>query len=54
MLGIYLHAWGGLPLEEVTLWLVGVWDAVMFYELFRILFRMDRNVRDRFFGYSQG
>jgi hypothetical protein len=51
MLGIYLHAWGGLPVEEVTLWLVGVWDAVMFYELFRILFRMDdRKVRDRWLG----
>ena len=50
MLGVYLHAWGGLPLEEVTLWLVGVWDAVMFYELFRISFRMDRSVRQRLFG----
>jgi len=50
MLGIYLHAWGGLPLEEVSLWLVGVWDAVIFYELFRILLRMDRKLRHRLFG----
>lgn len=52
MLGIYIHAWGGLPLEEVSLWLVGVWDAVMFYELFRIFFRMDheRKVRHKLFG----
>lgn len=50
MLGVYLHAWGNLPLEEVSLWLVGVWDAVMFYELFRILFRMERTTRHALFG----
>ena len=51
MLGIYLHAWGGLPIEEVSLWLVGVWDAVLFYELFRVLFRQkERKVRHRLFG----
>lgn len=50
MLGIYIHAWGGLPVEEVTLWLVGVWDAVLFYELFRILSYMERRPRAALFG----
>lgn len=51
MLGVYLRAWGNLPLEEVTLWFVGVWDAVMFYELFRIRHRMaDRKLRHALFG----
>lgn len=51
MLGIYIRAWGNMPVEEVSLWLVGVWDAVMFYELFRILLRMEnRSARHRLFG----
>lgn len=54
MLGIQLHAWANLPLEEVSLWLVGVWDAVMFYELFRILMRKEGKLRHRLLGVSQG
>lgn len=50
MLGIYLHAWAGLPVEEVSLWLVGVWDAVMFYELFRIVMRKEGKIRHRLLG----
>ena len=55
MLGIYLPAWGNLPIEAVILWLVGVWDAVMFYELFRVRNRMeDRKMRHALFGRSEG
>jgi len=54
MLGIYIHAWGGLPVEEVSLWLVGVWDAVLFYELFRVVFYMDRTPREALLGSREG
>jgi hypothetical protein len=50
MLGIYLHGWANLPVEEISLWLVGVWDAVMFYELFRIVMRKEGKIRHRLFG----
>ncbi len=51
MLGIYLAGWGNLPLEAVLLWLVGVWDAILFYEFFRIRHRMEeRRLREALFG----
>lgn len=51
MLGWYFPAWGNLPVEAVILWLIGVWDAVMFYELFRIRHRMEnRKLRHALFG----
>lgn len=54
MLGIYLHGWANLPVEEVTLWLVGVWDAVMFYEFFRIVIRKEGKIRHRLLGAPAG
>lgn len=50
MLGIFIHGWGDLPIEAVMVWTIGVWDAVLIYECFRIVFRMDRKISHRLFG----
>ena len=50
MLGIFIHGWGGLPIEAVMVWTIGVWDAVLIYECFRVFVRMDRKASHRLFG----
>lgn len=54
MLGIFIEAWARLPMEAVLLWLVGAWDAIMAYEFFRILLRMDRGMKGALFGAGSG
>jgi hypothetical protein len=50
MLGIHILAWGKLPVEAVLLWLVAGWGAIISFEFFRILFHMDRPLRDALIG----
>lgn len=37
MLGIFIGAWGDLPLEAIIMWLIAAWAVTLMYELFRIL-----------------
>ncbi len=37
MLGIFIGAWGDLPVEAVLMWLVAAWAVTLMYEVFRIL-----------------
>ncbi len=50
MMGIFIHGWGNLPFEAVMVWTIGVWDAVLIYESFRVFFRMEGTVSHRVFG----
>lgn len=50
MLGIFIHGWSDLPLEAVMVWTIGVWDAVLIYECFRVFFRMEKPPGHRMFG----
>jgi uncharacterized membrane protein YiaA len=50
MLGIFIHGWANLPIEAVMVWTIGVWDAVLIYECFRIFFRMEKKWSHRLFG----
>jgi hypothetical protein len=54
MLGIKIFAWSALPIEAVLLWLVVAWDCIIAYEIFRVFFHMDRDVRAAMLGTAQG
>lgn len=55
MLGIFIPGWDDLPIEAAMVWTIGVWDAVLIYECFRVALRMtDRKVRHRMFGRPAG
>ncbi len=55
MVGIFIPGWANLPIEAVMVWTIGVWDAVLIYETFRVLFRMDedRSVTHRLFIHQE-
>jgi len=54
MLGIFITGWANLPLEAVMVWCIGVWDAVLIYEFFRVFHRKEKDrVVDRLFGLPQ-
>jgi hypothetical protein len=54
MLGIFITGWANLPLEAVMVWCIGVWDAVLIYEFFRVFHRKEEDtVMHRLFGIPQ-
>ena len=54
MLGIFITGWANLPLEAVMVWCIGVWDAVLIYEFFRVFHRRkEEPVMHRLFGAPQ-
>ncbi len=50
LLGIFIPGWANLPLEAVLVWCIGVWDAVLIYEFFRVFHRKEEPVTHRLFG----
>lgn len=50
MVGIPIVAWSDMPIEEVFLWIIAAWTAVVLYEAFRVFFHMERTVKDAAFG----
>ena len=50
MIGLFLPAWSGLPIEAVMLWVAAAFGTVLIYEALRIFFYMDRTPRVALFG----
>lgn len=50
MLGIYVTAWGGLPVEEVCLWISITYASVMVYEAVKCWQGSGRAIRHALFG----
>ena len=48
MLGIFIEAWGGLPIEEPLLWVACSWLNVISYEMIRLLLATGRPITDIF------
>lgn len=42
MLGIYIGAWFGLPIESVIVWVMAGWASALMYEWYRIVFHLSR------------
>lgn len=52
MLGLFVSAWSGLPIEAIMLWVAAGFGTVLIYEALRIFFYMDRTPRAAMFGRS--
>lgn len=50
MLGIFIGAWSGLPIEAVLVWFAASWGVVLLYETLRIFFYTDRPFMQAFWG----
>lgn len=50
MLGIRITAWGGLPIEEVCLWMAVTYATVIVYETVKCWQSSGRSMRHAFFG----
>jgi hypothetical protein len=50
MVGLYVVAWGHLPLEAVLVWVASSWGAVIIYESVRIALHMERPMAEALFG----
>jgi hypothetical protein len=50
MVGIYITAWSGLPIEEVCLWIAVTYATVIVYEVVRRWKSSGRRARHAFFG----
>lgn len=50
MLGISITAWSGLPIEAVLLWIAAGFGSVLLFEALRMVFYMERPLRQALFG----
>jgi hypothetical protein len=50
MLGIYITAWSGLPIEEVCVWIAVTYATIIVYEVVRRWKSSGRGARHAFFG----
>jgi hypothetical protein len=50
MLGVRITAWGGLPIEEVCLWMAVTYATVIVYETVKCWQSSGRSMRHAFFG----
>jgi hypothetical protein len=50
MMGIYIGAWHGLPIEEVVLWFSVSYATVILYEVIKIWLASNKTIRQAFLG----
>jgi len=50
MIGLFVDAWSGLPIEEVCIWIVVTYVTVIVFEVMKVLVASKRSVRDAMIG----
>ena len=50
MIGLFIGAWWGLPVEEVVLWIMGTFTTVIAFEVIQIFLETDKKLIEAFFG----
>jgi hypothetical protein len=50
MVGLFVPAWGRLPIEAVLVWIASTWGTVILYESMRLLLHMHRPISHALFG----
>ena len=50
MIGLFVDAWSGLPIEEVCIWMVVSYATVIVFEVMKVLVASNRSVRDAMIG----
>ncbi len=52
MIGLFIGAWSGLPIEEVCVWIAVTYATAIVFEVIKILVASERPVRDALLGKS--
>jgi hypothetical protein len=50
MIGLFIGAWAGLPIEEVCVWIAVTYATAIVFEVVKVLLASDRSVRDTLVG----
>jgi hypothetical protein len=50
MMGLFIGAWSGLPIEEVCVWIAVTYATVIVFEVMKVLLASERSVRDTLWG----
>ena len=50
MMGIYIQAWHGLPIEEIVLWFSVSYASVILYEVIKIWLASNKTIKQAFLG----
>jgi hypothetical protein len=53
MMGIFVGAWSGLPIEEVCLWVAVTYATAILFEVVKVCLASERSVRDALLGTEQ-
>lgn len=50
MIGLFIGAWAGLPIEEVCVWIAVTYATAIVFEVVKVLLASERSVRDTLVG----
>lgn len=50
MIGLFIGAWSGLPIEEVCVWIAVTYATVIIFEVMKVLIASERPVREALLG----
>ena len=50
MIGLFVGAWSGLPLEEVCVWIAVTYATTIIFEVVKVLVASERSVRETLLG----
>ncbi len=53
MMGLFIGAWAGLPVEAVSVWIAVTWGTVIVYEIVKLWQVSGKNAGEAFWGISQ-
>jgi hypothetical protein len=53
MMGLFIGAWSGLPIEEVCVWIAVTYATVIVFEVIKVLIASERPVREALLGAKQ-
>jgi hypothetical protein len=54
MMGIFIGAWSGLPIEEVCVWIAVTYATAIIFEVVKLWLASERTVRVALLGTKQG
>jgi hypothetical protein len=54
MIGFFIGAWSGLPIEEIFVWIGVTYATVIVFEVIKVLLASERSVRDTLLGSKEG
>lgn len=50
MIGLFIGAWSGLPIEEVCVWIAVTYATVIVFEVVKVLLASERPMREALLG----